>query len=80
MHVPQQLLMQWGERGEIPAGFPPHPRVRQSDLSAGKRLQDAWARGPLRGAGGRTLIQAYDELLRLLQSAPHLRFQQGQQP
>ena len=48
--------MQRGEGGEIPEGVSPHPRVRQGDLSAGKRLQDARARGPLRRAGGRALI------------------------
>ena len=69
-----------GEGGEIPEGFSPHPRVRQGDLSAGKRLQDARARGPLRRAGGRALIQACDGFLRLLQSTPHLSFHQGQQP
>ena len=77
--MPQQLHMQRREGGEIPAGAPPHPHMRQSDLGAGKRLQDARARGALRGAGGRALIEARNGFLRLRQSAPHLRFQQGQQ-
>ena len=80
MQVLQQPLMQRREGGEIPAGASPHPHVRQGELSAGKRLQDARARRPLRGAGGRALIEARDGLLRLLQAVPSLRFQQGQPP
>ena len=77
--MPQQLLMQWGEGSEIPAGTPPQPHVRQGDLGTGKRLQDARARGPLWSAGGRARIETCDGFVRLLQSTPHLRFQQGQQ-
>src|SRR5215813_1023518 len=72
--------MQRGKWGEIPESVSPHPRVGQGDLSAGKRLQDARARGPLRRTAVRALIKACDGGLRLLQSTPHLSFQQGQQP
>src|ERR671926_24728 len=79
MQVLQQPLMQRREGGKIPAGAPPHLHVCQGELSAGKRLQDARARRPRRGASGRALIEARDGFLRLLQTAPYLRFQQGQQ-
>src|SRR6516165_9258135 len=69
-----------GRGGEIPAGPPPQPHMRQGELGTGKRVQDARARGPLRRAGGRALIEACEGFLRLRQSVPHLRFHQRQQP
>ena len=80
MQVLQQPLMQRSAGGEIPAGAPPQPHVRQGELRADKRLQDARARRPLRGVGGRPLIEARDGFLRLLQAAPFRHFHQGQQP
>jgi hypothetical protein len=66
MQVLQQPLMQRSAGGEIPAGAPPQPHVRQGELRADKRLQDARARRPLRGVGGCPLIEARDGFLRLL--------------
>jgi hypothetical protein len=44
-----------------------------------KRVQDARARRPLRGVGGRALIEARDGFLGLLQAVPSRHFHQGQQ-
>jgi hypothetical protein len=80
MQVLQQPLMQRSAGGEIPAGAPPQPHVRQGELRADKRLQDARARRPLCGVGGCPLIEARDGFLRLLQAAPSRHFHQGQKP
>ena len=50
MQVLQQPLMQRSAGGEIPAGAPPQPHVRQGELRA-DAYQDARARRPLRGVG-----------------------------
>ncbi len=78
MQVAHQLFMQRREGGEMPGDAPSHLHARQGELGAGKRLQDARAAGPLCRAGGRAFIEAREGRLR--QSAPHLGFQQRQQP
>jgi hypothetical protein len=58
MQMPQQLFVQWRERREMPPGSRPHLPVCQGALRVGQGLQDARARGPLRGACRLALIQA----------------------
>jgi hypothetical protein len=72
--------MQRREGSEIPAGAPPQPHVRQGELRADKRVQDVRARRPLRGVGGRALLEARGGFLRLLQAAPSRHVHQGQKP
>ena len=75
--MPQQLHMQRREGGEIPAGASPSSHA--SNSGRGQTLARCACPWALRGAGGRALIEARNGFLRLRQSAPHLRFQQGQQ-
>ena len=80
MQVPQQLLVQRGERGEMPRSACPYCHTGQSDLCPSKRSQDTLAGGPICCAGRRALIETSQGRLGLLQSSLHLGFQHGQQP
>ena len=64
----------------MPGDARPHLYMRQGEVGTGKCFQDARAGGPLCRAGGRAFIEAREGSLCLLQAAPHLGFQQRQQP
>ena len=73
MQVLQQPLMQRSAGGEIPAGAPPQPHVRQGELRADKRLPRC-ACPSAAPWGWVPLIEARDGFLRLLQAAPSRHF------